>query len=57
MAAFTHTIHKMPGLTVEIKVQFSREFRLRLWLACQLMRFAGWVLGGRVNVEINGETQ
>jgi hypothetical protein len=41
-------VRKIENLVIDLHV--TREFRLRVWLATQLVRLAAWTLGGRCNV-------
>jgi hypothetical protein len=50
-------LRRMPNLVIDVKVVLTREFRFRMWTAAQLVRLAAWVLGGRAELEINGELQ
>lgn len=34
-----------------IKVRYSAPFRIRVWLAVQLVRVAGWLMGGTVDAQ------
>jgi hypothetical protein len=37
---------------ITVHVKRGREFRLRKWIAAQLVALAGWVLGCTATVEI-----
>ena len=39
------------GHRMDFTVRISREFHLRLWLAVQLVRLAGWIVRADVRVE------
>ena len=39
------TLRKLTGVQMIVRVRVARELRYRVWLAGQLIRLAGWVLG------------
>jgi len=40
---------------VTITIHILRRFRIRMWLALQLFRFAAWVLKANIDVETEPE--
>lgn len=51
--------HKDLTLTVSVEVEFSRKYKLRLFVGKALIRLAVWIMGVGLNYEeveeVNGE--
>lgn len=41
----------MPRYTMEVRITQFHQFRIRLWLACKLLRLAGLVLNCGVEID------
>ena len=39
-----------PDCTIDVTVYLTSEFRLRRWIAIQLFRLGGWVLGAGIEI-------
>lgn len=49
-------LRNLKGATVRIKVQLTKEYRVRVWLALLCFRLGAWVSG--MSIEVNyGETK
>lgn len=46
----------MKQMTVTVKIKRIRELSVRIWLACKLMKLAGWVANSRIKIEVNEGT-
>jgi hypothetical protein len=49
--AATHRVSMssiMSEQTIRVRIDGARRMKARIWLGCQLFRFAGWVIGCRV---------
>lgn len=38
-------------MTLEVTITVTNEFRARIWIGSQLIRFAAWIMGCGINVE------
>lgn len=60
MANPTITMDRMPKgttLHVTVAVAFSRQLRLRIWVAAQIFRLGAWVLGVPIVMEEVASTE
>ena len=44
-ANVTHTIKNLDGVTMNIRVRYTRRLRFRMWLARQVLHLGAWILG------------
>jgi len=44
-------LRRLEDVTLTVHVEVTKKWRLRLWLATQLIRLAGWILGSRVEID------
>ena len=50
----TARLNRLPNnVTMHVTIVETREFRLRTWIAKQLLRLAAWVLGCGIEVNTN----
>lgn len=47
----TYTVNDLRFAKMTVAIKTTKQFRLRLWLAVQLIRLAGYVLGCEIAVE------
>lgn len=46
-----YDVRKVIGNTIlKVRMTHKREFKFRLWLACQIMKLAGFVLGSKAEI-------
>ena len=51
----THKIRKLDSrLVINLKIVVTNEMKVRIFIACQLMKLSAFVLGANVDIKIGG---